>query len=110
MLVKTIIGLIRQIFQKNNTALVGAPTGSASFNGGGITLHRIFGVLPGKTEDNISQDALRTLKETFKDAVLLVFDERSMISAELLGKVKKGLRKWSIMDFTMTSSLKIFLS
>ena len=65
-LVKTIIGVIRQIFQKNNTALVGAPTGSASFKGGGITVHRLFGVLPGRTEDNISQDALRTLKKHSK--------------------------------------------
>ena len=42
---------------------MGAPTGSASFNGGGITVHRLFGILPGRTEDNISQDALRTLKK-----------------------------------------------
>ena len=66
MLVKTIIGVIRRIFKKNNTALVGAPTGSASFNGGGITVQRLFGVLPGREKDNISQDALRTLKKHSK--------------------------------------------
>ena len=68
-------------------------TGSASFNGGGVTVHMLFGVLPGRTEDNISQDALRTLKKAFKDIVLLVFDEGSMISAELLGKVEKMSQK-----------------
>ena len=56
-------------------------------------MHRLFGVLTGKTEDNISQDALRILKKTFKDIVLLVFDERSMISVELLGKVEKMAQK-----------------
>ena len=65
-LVKTIIGFIRRIFQKNNTPLVGAPTGSASLNEGGITVHMLFKVLPGRTEDNISQNALCTLKKHSK--------------------------------------------
>ena len=64
-LMKTIIGIIKNI-SRNNTALAGAPTGSASFNGGRITVHRLVGVLPGRTEDNISQDALRTLKKHSK--------------------------------------------
>ena len=33
-LVKNITGVIRKIFQCNRVAMVGAPTGSASFNGG----------------------------------------------------------------------------
>ena len=92
--------------------MVGAPTGSASFNGGGITVHRLFGVLTGRTEDNISQDALRTLKKTFKDAILLVFDERSMISAELLGKVEKIVQKVvhnGLHDNTFFGSIPIIL-
>ena len=70
-LVKTIIGVIKQIFQKNNPALVGAPTGSESFNEGGITVQELFGILPGRTEDNIIQDALRTLKKPSKMSFFL---------------------------------------
>ena len=45
-LVKTIIAVTRRIFQCNGVAMVGAPTGSASFNGGETTVYRLFEILP----------------------------------------------------------------
>ena len=41
-LVKTIVGTLRRMFQSNSCVKVAAPTGSAYFNGGGVTMHRLF--------------------------------------------------------------------
>ena len=79
---------MRRIFQCNGVAMVGAPTGSASFNGGGTTVHRLFGILPNSFGKGIGTDKERRLKETFRNIFLLVIDERSMISADLLGRVE----------------------
>ena len=43
-LVKVLTSTIRQLFQCNDSVLVAAPTGSASFNGGDVTMHRLFGI------------------------------------------------------------------
>ena len=91
-LVKTIIGFMRIIFKCNGVAMVGAPTGSASFNGGGTTVHRLFGILPSSFGKGIGTDKERKLKETFRNIFLLVIDERSMISADLLGRVETTTR------------------
>ena len=87
-LVKAIIVVMRRIFQFNEVALVGAPTGSESFNGGGITGHKLFGFLPNSFGNGIGTDKERRLKETFRNIFLLVIDERSMISADILGRFK----------------------
>ena len=69
-----------------------APTGSASFNGGGTTVYRLFGILPNYFGKVIGTDKERRLKETFRNIFLLVIDERSMISADLLGRVETTAR------------------
>ena len=73
-LVKTIIGVIKRIFPCNGVALVGAPTGSASFNSGGTTVHRLFGILPNSFGKEIGNDKERRPKKTFRNFFLLVID------------------------------------
>ena len=65
-LVKVLTSTIRQIFQCNDSVLVAAPTGSASFNGGGVTMHRLFGILLRKFSDKIGSDKMRRLKKRSK--------------------------------------------
>ena len=84
MLVKTLIGDIRQMFQENNAAIVAAPTGSASFNGGGKTMHSLFKLPVNPKDDDIQAVKAKELKQTFQNVILLVYDERSMVSAENL--------------------------
>ena len=62
-LAKVLTSTIRQIFQCNNSVLVAAPTGSASFNGGGVTMHRLFGIPVRKVSDKIGSDKMRRLKK-----------------------------------------------
>ena len=62
-LIKTIIGAIRMMFQSNSCVKVAAPTGSASFNGGGVTMHRLFN-LPVRAEtDTIPSKKKGKLRE-----------------------------------------------
>ena len=72
--------------------MVGAPTGSASFNGGGTTVHRLFGILLSSFGKGIGTDKERILKETFRNIFLLVIGERSMISADLLERFETTAR------------------
>ena len=64
--------------------MVGALTGSTSFNGGGRTVHRLFGILPSSFGKGIGTDKEKRLKETFRNIFLLVIDERSMIGTRAL--------------------------
>ena len=68
-LVKVLTSTIRQIFQCNDSVLVAAPTGSTSFNGGGVTMHRLFGILVRKVGDKIGSDKMRRLKNFQKCCV-----------------------------------------
>ena len=92
-LVKTLVGVIRQIFQENSTALVAAPTGSASFNGGGVTMHRLFGLPIGNSKGNLGADKEQRLKSTFRNVVMQVIDERSMISSEDMAMINEHTKK-----------------
>ena len=91
-LVKTIVGVMRRIFQCNGVAMVGASTGSASFNGEGTTVHRLFGIFPNSFGKGIGTEKKKRLKETFKNIFLLVIDERRIISADLLGRFETTAR------------------
>ena len=92
-LVKTLVGVIRQIFQENSTALVAAPTGSASFNGGGVTMHRLFGLPICNNNGNLGADKEQRLKSTFRNVIMQVIDERSMISAVDMAKINEHAKK-----------------
>ena len=65
-LVKVLTSPIRSIFQCNDSVLVAAPTGSESFNGGGVTVHRLFGIPARKVNDKIGSDKMRRLKKHSK--------------------------------------------
>ena len=92
-LVKTLVGVIRLIFQENSTALVAAPTGSASFNGGGVTMHRLFGLPICNSNGNLGSEKEQRLKSTFRNIIMQVIDERSMISAENLAMIDEHAKK-----------------
>jgi len=49
-LINTVVGYIRKIFQDNNSVIVAAPTGAAAHNVGGQTLHREFKIGIGKNK------------------------------------------------------------
>lgn len=93
-LVKTLVTCIRKMFGCNDSVFVAAPTGSASFNGGGVTMHRLFGIPVSNHSAEIGPNKLKRMRETFQNIVMLIFDERSMICAKDLAIMESYARKF----------------
>ena len=84
---------IQKITQQTNSVCVCGPTGSAAFNAGGETCHQLFNI-PGRINNfELSAQALKTLMSKLENTVALIIDERSMISAKLLGTMEAYCRQ-----------------
>ncbi|XP_026827688.1 ATP-dependent DNA helicase PIF1-like [Ooceraea biroi] len=82
-LIKTIRCWIKKYIVDKDTAVT-APTGIAAFNIDGLTIHRLF-QLPvehGRTAKykQLSDIALKVIRDELKNVVLIIIDEVSMIS------------------------------
>src|SRR5687768_17130320 len=60
-LINTLVTVIRKITQRNNSVYVCCPTGSAAFNAGGETCHRLFSIQGKLEKSELSAQALKTL-------------------------------------------------
>ncbi len=85
-LVKTLVTLLRRMFQFNNVIQVAAPTGGAANGIGGQTIHRLFACSINKTAKTLSQKEEERLLQSLRSTLALVFDERTMISSKLLAE------------------------
>ena len=84
-LIKTLVTAVRRMFQRNDVVQVCAPTGSAAFSaGGGQTIHHLFGIKIHNSSDELSPTTKKTLLERFSNIIMLIVDERSMVSSEIL--------------------------
>jgi ABC-type dipeptide/oligopeptide/nickel transport system ATPase component len=93
-LLKTIVSVIRKMFQSRTAALIGGPTGASSFNVGGVTNHVLFGINPKSLDSpDVTPSKLEPLKYKFADTVVVCFDERSMVSSKMLGKMEATARQ-----------------
>jgi hypothetical protein len=82
--------LLRLLCEKNSNKEIAvvAPTGVAALNISGETIHRLFGFRQGLTSDLKKYSAPSYLA----DLDILVIDEVSMVSAELLDMVSRALQ------------------
>jgi hypothetical protein len=87
-LINTIASVLQKAFGCSNAVHVCRPTGSAAFNAGGVATHRLFGIAKMCTSSNLNANKQKKLLQDFGNATCLVVDERSMMSAELLGKME----------------------
>ena len=90
-LLNTITSVIRRFTNSNNACIVAAPTGTAAFNVNGETIHSMSSMT--ENDENVGLPVLgetrkKKLIEKFKDCLVLIFDERSMIPSSLLGKTE----------------------
>jgi len=83
--INTLVTVIRQILQDNNSVHVIAPTGAAAFNVGGQTIHRLFKINVANPDKPMGNMAKEQLGAQLRTTVALFFDERSMISQKVLG-------------------------
>jgi hypothetical protein len=91
-LINTIASVFRKVFGRSDAVHVCGPTGSAAFNAGGVTVHRLFGIARRYTTKNLNANKQKKLLLHFANTICLVVDERSMMSAELLGMMEHYAR------------------
>jgi energy-coupling factor transporter ATP-binding protein EcfA2 len=92
-LINALVTVIRKITEMNNSVYVCAPTGSAAFNAGGETCHRLFKIQPRIYDLELSPQSLKTLVCKLENTIVLIVDERSMVSALLLGTMEAYCRQ-----------------
>ena len=92
-LINTLVTSIRKITKKTNSVYVCGPTGSAAFNAGGETCHSLFNIHAKLTSFELSAQALKALIGKLEDTVVLIVDERSMVSSLLLGTMEAYCRQ-----------------
>ena len=94
---KAVTFLVQSLFGSPNAVRVAAPSGNAASQVGGTTIHSLLGVGVDTDSDSESGSALHSLQTMCKDLKMLQIDERSMVSADLLGvistKLQKGFRQ-----------------
>ncbi len=83
-IINTIISILRNMTQMNDTVKVGAPSGAAAYNVKGSTLHRLLGISVSRPEEKVTGTALENLQECLKHLLCLIIDERSMLSSKAL--------------------------
>src|SRR6476469_5014882 len=92
-LINTLVTAIRKITGKTNSVYVCGPTGSAAFNAGGETIHRLFGIHGTQNKVDLTSKAMKALVVKLEDTVALIVDERSMVSSLILGTMESYCRQ-----------------
>ena len=92
-LIQTIVASVRTLFQRNDVVHVCAPTGSAAFSAGGETIHRLFSIRVHGITDTLQPTTRKRLQARFANVVVLIVDERSMLSSEILGVMESFSRQ-----------------
>jgi hypothetical protein len=91
-IVNTIISIVRNMTQMNDTVRVGAPSGAAAYNVQGSTLHRLLGISESRPEEKVTGTALENLQECLKHLLCLIIDEQSMLSSKDLAAAEINIR------------------
>ena len=90
-LIHQITTIIRKMFNRNETVETAAFTGSAAYNIGGKTLHSLYAVDCIQPDKEMTQTNREKLIRRMRHTVAILIDERSMLSAELLGAVERNI-------------------
>ncbi len=61
-IINTIISIVRNMTQINDTLKVGAPSGAAAYNVQGSILHRLLGISVSRPEEKLTGTALETCR------------------------------------------------
>ena len=91
-LINTLVTVLREMFQTDDVVKIAAPTGTAAFNVGGVTLHHLakMGVTPSDYVPNsLTATRRKQLVKDFRCLLALIIDERSLINSRDLGTVER---------------------
>ena len=92
-IINTIISMVRRLTGSNDTVQIAAPSGAAAFNVQGSTIHNLLGVRVSNPEKGIQEKTKSRLLEQLERLLVLIIDERSMISSKVLAAAKRNTRE-----------------
>jgi hypothetical protein len=92
-LINALVTLTRRLTGTRNSAHVCGPTGSAAFNAGGVTCQRLFHMPTHSDGIHMGAASLKCLMQELTDTVAIIVDERSMVSAKVLGMMEQCSRQ-----------------
>ena len=87
-LIRTLVSVLRRMFDRNDCCYVCAPTGSAAYQAGGQTIHSLFGIKSTQTSFHVTPTLQQKLLQKFANIVCLIVDERSMVCSEILSTME----------------------
>ena len=93
-IINTLIAMVRRYTRRNDTVRVAAPSGGAAYNVGGCTLHRCLklSVDSEALAKDLNADKRDELARQIENMLMLIIDERSMISSGLLAAAERNVR------------------
>ena len=92
-LINTICTMIKELTQSNETVKVAAPSGGAAYNIGGCTVHRLLGIDVGTPWMKMNDKKRKILHDKLKRLLVLIIDERSQLSNEVVGAAESHVRQ-----------------
>ena len=92
-LINTICTMIKELTQSNDTVKVAAPSGGAAYNIGGCTVHRLLGIDVGIPWMKMNDKKRKILHDKLKRLLVLIVDERSQLSSEVVGAAESHVRQ-----------------
>jgi len=90
--INVIVTAIEALFPGAKVSEVVAPTGAAAYNVGGKTFHSTFLLNWQKPWRHLGPEKQERLKQTLLRTLVLIIDERSLVSMELLGSAKRNVQ------------------
>ena len=91
-LIKTIMASVRHLFMTNNVVQTATPTGMSAFHVFAKTIHLAFGINATHPPQKLSMNAEQDMAMELTKCLVIILDEKSMISCELLAMIDKRLQ------------------
>ena len=93
-IINTLVSVVRQYTNCNDTIKVAAPSGGAAFNIQGCTLHRLLDldVVKKNLTKKLSDERQSVLAKKLERLLMLVVDERSLLNSSLLAAAERNVR------------------
>ena len=92
-LIKCLCNTVTKLFGGNKVVEVAGPTGAAAYNVGGETLHRKWGINPHSPQKDLGEKMTEKLRDVFKRTLVIIVDERSMLTAPVVGAAERNTAK-----------------
>lgn len=93
LIINTIICIIREMTHTNSSVQIAAPSGNAAWNVKGCTLHSLLGINVKCPWFSLDEERKETLREKLKDLLVLMVDERSMLSSHVTFGAEEHVRE-----------------